>query len=85
MGVLPLQWLNEDTAESVGIKGDETFAITGLTNPPQPNQEVTLEITQEGKTRQVKLLSRLDTPSEIEYYQQGGILPYILRQRLKKS
>jgi aconitate hydratase len=69
----------------VGIKGDETFAITGLTNPSQPNQEVTLEITQEGKTRQVKLLSRLDTPSEIEYYQQGGILPYILRQRLKKS
>lgn len=85
MGVLPLQFLNDDNYETIGIAGDETFAIVGLADPLIPEQEVSLEISKNGKSRQIKLLARLDTPSEVEYYRQGGILPYILRQRLAKS
>lgn len=85
MGVLPLQFLNDDSYEKLGITGDETFSIIGLSHPLVPQQEVTLEINKGGQVRQVKVLSRLDTPSEVEYYRHGGILPYILRQRLIKK
>lgn len=79
MGVLPLQFINDESLESLGFKGDETFSIIGL-EKLKPQQEVTLEVKQNGKVVQkVKLLSRLDTPIEVEYYQHGGILPYVLR------
>lgn len=83
MGVLPLQFLGEDSWELLGITGAETFAIASLSDPPLPQEEVILEISKAGQNRQVKILSRLDTPSEVEYYRQGGILPYILRQQLQ--
>lgn len=83
MGVLPLEFINDESFESLGIKGDELFSIQGMKG--EPGQEVTLEITKEGKTRQIKLRSRIDTPIEIEYYRHGGIMPYVLRQLLKKS
>ncbi len=83
MGVLPLEFLGDDTHESLGIKGDETFNLLGLESGHSPHQELTLEIRRNGETRQVKLLSRLDTPIEIEYYRHGGILPFVLRQLLQ--
>ncbi len=83
MGVLPLEFINDESFESLRIKGDELFSIQGMKG--EPGQEVTLEITKEGKTRQIKLRSRIDTPIEVEYYRHGGIMPYVLRQLLKKA
>lgn len=85
MGVLPLQFIGEDSVESLGLTGDETFSILGLGEKPTPKQELTLEITKNGQKKQVKVLSRLDTQSEVEYYQAGGILPFVLKQLMKKS
>jgi aconitate hydratase len=81
MGVLPLQFKGSDTVDSLGIKGDETFAITGLAGEIRPQQDVTLTITRgDGSKRDVKVLLRIDTPIEVDYYRHGGILPYVLRE-----
>ena len=85
MGVLPLQFLDGITAQSLGLDGSEVFSITGLSDAIQPGQSVTLEI--EGKDRQkrsVPVKLRIDTPIEIDYYRHGGILPFVLRQLLSK-
>ncbi len=83
MGVLPLQFLGDDTVQSLGITGRETYDITGLEQGIKPQQEVTLTIHREDGTKQnVKLLLRIDTPIEVDYYLHGGILPYVLRQLL---
>ncbi len=82
MGVLPLEFPHDESAESLGIKGDETFTIHGIDGKLTPGQEATLEITRGGKVDQVKLRVRLDTPIEIEYYTHGGIMPYVLRKIL---
>ncbi len=83
MGVLPLQFKGDESHESLGLKGDETFTILGLEKGLIPQQEVILEISRNGDKKQVKVLSRLDTPLEIEYYRHGGILPYVLRQLVR--
>jgi aconitate hydratase len=84
MGVLPLQFQEEDSLEKLELTGDEIFSLIGLDNLV-PQQEVLLEISKEGKTRQVTLISRLDTETEVSYYQHGGILPFVLRQLLTSS
>jgi aconitate hydratase len=81
MGVLPLEFKNDESFESLGIKGDEVFSVE-LTEI-KPHQDVTLEIEKDGKKKQVKLTVRIDTPIEVEYYRHGGIMPYVLRQLLK--
>lgn len=81
MGVIPLQFKEGETAESLGIKGDEVFSLLGL-DDLKPKQEVTLEIDRGGKKERVKLEARFDTPIEIEYYKHGGIMPFVLRQLL---
>jgi len=82
MGVLPLQFKGKDSVESLGIKGDETFDILGLDNL-KPQQEIKLTITRkDGSRQEVRLLSRIDTPIEVDYYRHGGILPYVLRELL---
>lgn len=85
MGILPLQFQNEESLESLGLVGDETFSILGLEDRLVPHQELILEINKGEKVKQVRLLSRLDTPIEVEYYQQGGILPFVLRQLISLS
>lgn len=83
MGVLPLQFMGDDTVDSLGITGRETYDITGLENGIKPQQKVTLTIHREnGSTQRVPLLLRIDTPIEVDYYQHGGILPFVLRQLL---
>ena len=83
MGVLPLQFQVDDSVESLGITGDETYDISGLEGGIKPQQEVTLTIHRENGTSQdVKLLLRIDTPIEVEYYEHGGILPFVLRDLL---
>ena len=82
MGVLPLQFKGKDSVESLGIKGDETFDILGLDNL-KPQQDINLIIVRKDGSRQdVTLLSRIDTPIEVDYYRHGGILSYVLRELL---
>jgi aconitate hydratase len=81
MGVLPLQFTNGDTAQSLGLKGDETFAISGITalNGGGIPKEVT--VTAGDMTFTAKV--RIDTPGEGDYYRHGGIMQYVLRQLLQ--
>jgi len=82
MGVLPLQFKGSDSAQSLGIKGDETFDIIGL-EKLKPQQDATLVIKRvDGSTQLVTVLLRIDTPIEIDYYKHGGIMPYVLRELL---
>ncbi len=83
MGVLPLQFKGTDSAQSLGITGEETFDIEGLTANIKPQQDVTLVIHRKnGDTQKVQVLLRIDTPIEVDYYKHGGILPFVLRQLL---
>ena len=83
MGVLPLQFKGDDSVQSLGIDGTETFDITGLENGIHPQQDVTLTIRRaDGTERRVQMLLRIDTATEVEYYLHGGILPYVLRELL---
>jgi aconitate hydratase len=84
MGVLPLQFKGRDSAESLGIKGDEEFDILGLEGDIRPQQDVTLTVKRgDGSHHEIKLILRIDTPIEVDYYRNGGILPYVLREILK--
>jgi len=78
MGVLPLQFVNDETAQSLGLKGDEVFSIVGVTalNSGAIPKEVT--VTAGDKTFAAKV--RIDTPGEADYYRHGGIMQYVLRQ-----
>ena len=86
MGVLPLQFKGADSVESLGIKGDETFDLTGLEQGIRPQMDVTLTVRRkDGSTKETKLLLRIDTPIEVDYYRHGGIMPYVLRDLLAKA
>jgi aconitate hydratase len=86
MGVLPLQFLEGTTPQSLGIDGSEIFSITGLSEAIEPGQEVTLGLrSQDGPSRSIPLKLRIDTPIEIDYYRHGGILPFVLRQLLARN
>jgi len=85
MGVLPLQFLDQISAQSLGLDGSEIFSITGLSDKVRPGHHATLEILgKDGKSRSVPMKLRIDTPIEIDYYRHGGILPFVLRQLLAK-
>ncbi len=80
MGVLPLQFKGPDSAASLGLRGDEIFDIVGVEDGVVPGQDVTLRIQHaDGHTSECSLLMRIDTPVEVDYYCNGGILPYVLR------
>ncbi len=82
MGVLPLQFKGDDSWQSLNIQGDEVFDIE-LGDTLRPQQDATLVITGgDGSRRTVPLTLRVDTPIEVDYYQHGGILPFVLRQLL---
>jgi aconitate hydratase len=81
MGVLPCQFPEDVNAASLNLDGTETFDILGLEDGVKPRQRVTLVIKRaSGETEEVLLTLRIDTPIEIDYYQHGGILQYVLRQ-----
>ncbi len=82
MGVLPLQFKGTDSWQSLGIRGDEVFDLE-MPAELKPQQEITLTIRRaDGSTSAVVLTSRIDTPIEVDYYQHGGILPFVLRELL---
>ena len=82
MGVLPLQFKDGQSAQSLGLDGTETFDLIGFENGGvHPRQDVKLKIIREnGEKIDVSLVLRIDTPIEVEYYKNGGILPYVLGQ-----
>jgi aconitate hydratase len=84
MGVLPLQYLDGESAKSHGLNGKETYSITGIENDLKPSKKVTVTAKDEnGKETEFKAIARLDSPIEVAYYQNDGILQYVLRQFLK--
>ena len=86
MGVLPLEFVDGDSAESLGLDGTETYSITGLAEGLAGDLAERLEVdvtaTGDGGETAFKARVRLDTPQEVEYYRHGGILQYVLRQLL---
>ena len=86
MGVLPLQFPDGTTAQSLELDGSELFSITGLSDGIKPGQIVTLAIESKGhEKRSVPVKLRIDTPIEIDYYRHGGILPFVLSQLLARA
>ncbi|WP_116969690.1 aconitate hydratase AcnA [Blastomonas sp. UPD001] len=80
MGVLPLQFQNGDTRETLGLTGDDSFTIKGIADL-KPRQQVTVEVTRaDGSSFSFEALCRIDTANEIEYFMNGGILHYVLRK-----
>ena len=83
MGVLPLQYKDGATAESLGLKGDEVFDITGIAGSVKAGQDVQVSaMTADGKPIEFTALCRIDTPVEADYYLNGGIMQYVIRQLL---
>ena len=86
MGVIPLQFTDGQSAQSLGLTGSESFTIEGVTGTVQPGSTLTVSATSEdGSTRTFDVLSRVDTAIEAEYYEHGGLLPYVLRQMIAQS
>ncbi|MBS1192394.1 MAG: aconitase [Nitrospirae bacterium] len=85
MGVLPLQFRGKDSVQLLDIRGNEEFDILGL-DDLKPQQELALVVKRaDGSRQQVMLLSRIDTPIEVDYYRHGGILPFVLRELLART
>jgi aconitate hydratase len=83
MGVLPCQFKDQTSAKSLGLDGTEQFDLLGVEEGVRPRQDVTLVVHRiNGAAEEVPVTLRIDTPIEIDYYQHGGILPFVLRQLL---
>jgi len=86
MGVLPLQFQDGATRKSLGLTGEETFDLTGLAKGVTPRMQVDCTIHRpDGSSEDIKLLCRIDTADEVEYYRNGGILHYVLRNLMKAA
>jgi len=88
MGILALQFLEGETTQSLGLTGDEVFEITGiceLMGSFAPGHQVKVRASANGKTTEFKALVRIDTPQEAQYYANGGILQFVLRQLLQSK
>lgn len=85
MGVLPLQFMDGESASSLGLRGDETFEIAGVTELNSGVIPKTVSVTAEspdGSTKSLTARVRIDTPGEADYYRHGGIMQYVLRSLL---
>jgi len=86
MGVLPCQFKGSDSVASLKIQGEEEFDLIGVEKGIKPQMDVTLTIhRKDGSTQKVPLLLRIDTPIEVDYYLNGGILPFVLRELMAKA
>jgi len=85
MGVLPLQFKEGTIPQSLALNGSELFDVVGLEPKLKPQQDLALRIRRSaGATEEIPVTCRIDTPIEIDYYQHGGILPYVLRQLVSR-
>jgi aconitate hydratase len=83
MGVLPLQFKDDASAQSLALDGSETIDVLGVEQGISPQQDVTMVVhRKDGRTENVPLKLRIDTPIEVDYFRHGGILPYVLRELL---
>jgi aconitate hydratase len=81
MGVIPLVFEENSSWQSIGIKGDEQVTIRGLHGDLKPRQRLIAEIVApDGRLKRVPLICRIDTLDELDYFRNGGILHYVLRQ-----
>jgi len=81
MGVLPLQFKDGDSREGLGLTGTETFDVTGVEGTIEPRQDVKVTVHYEdGSSKEITVLCRIDTENEVDYYRSGGILHYVLRR-----
>jgi aconitate hydratase len=85
MGVLPLQYTEGESAESLGLSGHEAFDIAGLAGL-EPGKRLTVKATSDdGEEKEFKVKARVDSPVEVEYLRNGGILQTVLRQMLEED
>ncbi|MEX2375640.1 MAG: aconitate hydratase, partial [Dehalococcoidia bacterium] len=83
MGILPLEFMPGDSAESLGLTGLERFDITGIEAGIEPRGQFTVRVlADDGSEREFQVRGRIDTAAEVQYFLHGGILPYVLRQLL---
>jgi aconitate hydratase len=86
MGVLPLQFKDGATRQSLGLTGEEIFDISGIADGITPRMDVACRIRRpDGSSQEITLLCRIDTADEVEYYRNGGILQYVLRNLMKAA
>ncbi|HKW46602.1 MAG TPA: aconitate hydratase AcnA, partial [Gemmatimonadaceae bacterium] len=80
MGVLPLEFTNGETRQSLSLTGFEAYDVVGLDASLRPRATLVVRAKSQAGTKEFKVLARIDTPEEMQYYRHGGILPYVLRQ-----
>jgi len=85
MGVLPLEFVNGETRQSLALSGFETFEILGLDDQTRPRAQLTVRASGASTDNTFGVVLRIDTPEEMLYYKNGGILPYVLRQLVSKK
>jgi aconitate hydratase A / 2-methylisocitrate dehydratase len=85
MGVLALEFMPEQGRKSLGLTGREVYSIAGLKAGVKPRQHLTVRAEENGKRREFEVVARVDTPEEVEYLRHGGILPYVLRDLLRRT
>ena len=86
MGILPLQFINDESFESLGLSGTESFDITGISEGLEPHAELTVRATTDaGETREFAVECRIDSEVELDYYRHGGVLQMVLRRMLAES
>lgn len=83
MGILPLQFLDGENAQSLGLTGEEVFSIEGIAGDLKPGKKLTVKAEGPKGAKTFAAACRIDTPVELDYYRHGGILQYVLRQLLK--
>jgi aconitate hydratase len=80
MGVVPLQFRDGESWQALGLRGDETVTIHGLAEGLKPRATLSVSITRADRsTAEARVLCRIDTLDELDYYRNGGIMPYVLR------
>ncbi|HEV8392247.1 MAG TPA: aconitate hydratase, partial [Dongiaceae bacterium] len=85
MGVLPLQFKGDMTRHTLKLDGSEVFDIVGLAAGLKPRMDVTVRIVRPSGTQEIQVVCRIDTLDEIEYFKNGGILPFVLRNLMKAA
>ncbi|HUY20607.1 MAG TPA: aconitate hydratase AcnA [Candidatus Binataceae bacterium] len=85
MGVLALEFMPGEGRKSLGLSGREVYSIAGLKAGVKPRQHLKVRATENGKSREFEVIARVDTPEEVEYLRHGGILPFVLRDLLRRS
>ncbi len=85
MGILPLQFVDGDTRESLGLSGREVYAVEGIAGGIVPRMKVSVRAAREGGEVVFPAIVRVDTPGEVQYLAHGGILPFVLRRLLREG